>query len=292
MRWRARLRPDIRSLSNVSARSLGGAVASAVRGTSKIRDLRSSVVPHIAGPPDADLPANDPRLSRTTGTQQGCALLQPYDMEVGAGTSHTATFLRAIGPEPWRAAYVQPSRRPKDGRYGENPNRLQHYYQYQVVLKPSPLDILDLYLGSLEALGIDPQAERHPLRRGRLGKSDARRVGPGLGSVAERHGSHAVHVFPAGRRPRLQTDYRRDHLRPRAPGDVPAGRGKRYSISCGRRDGVYLPRRLPPERSRAVDVQLRACRTPNAVRALRQLRERSEAPDGRRSLRCRPTRWC
>ncbi|MCZ7561317.1 MAG: glycine--tRNA ligase subunit alpha [Burkholderiaceae bacterium] len=86
---------------------------------------------------------------------QGCALLQPYDMEVGAGTFHTATFLRAIGPEPWRAAYVQPSRRPKDGRYGDNPNRLQHYYQYQVVLKPSPPDILELYLGSLRALGID-----------------------------------------------------------------------------------------------------------------------------------------
>jgi len=86
---------------------------------------------------------------------QGCALLQPYDMEVGAGTSHTATFLRALGPEPWKAAYVQPSRRPKDGRYGDNPNRLQHYYQYQVVLKPSPPDILDRYLGSLEALGFD-----------------------------------------------------------------------------------------------------------------------------------------
>ena len=87
--------------------------------------------------------------------RQGCALLQPYDMEVGAGTSHTATFLRALGPEPWKAAYVQPSRRPKDGRYGDNPNRLQHYYQYQVVLKPAPADILDLYLASLEALGLD-----------------------------------------------------------------------------------------------------------------------------------------
>ena len=86
---------------------------------------------------------------------KGCALLQPYDMEVGAGTSHTATFLRALGPEPWKAAYVQPSRRPKDGRYGENPNRLQHYYQYQVVLKPAPANILELYLGSLEALGFD-----------------------------------------------------------------------------------------------------------------------------------------
>src|SRR5690606_19532155 len=89
---------------------------------------------------------------------QGCALLQPYDMEVGAGTSHTATFLRSLGPEPWRAAYVQPSRRPRDGRYGENPNRLQHYYQYPVVLKPAPPDILELYLGSLRAIGIDPAA--------------------------------------------------------------------------------------------------------------------------------------
>ena len=86
---------------------------------------------------------------------QGCALLQPYDMEVGAGTSHTATFLRALGPEPWKAAYVQPSRRPKDGRYGNNPNRLQHYYQYQVVLKPAPAHILELYLGSLQTLGFD-----------------------------------------------------------------------------------------------------------------------------------------
>ncbi|MBK7354086.1 MAG: glycine--tRNA ligase subunit alpha [Nitrosomonas sp.] len=88
-------------------------------------------------------------------SRQGCALLQPYDMEVGAGTSHTATFLRALGPEPWRAAYVQPSRRPKDGRYGDNPNRLQHYYQFQVVLKPAPQAILDLYLGSLQELGLD-----------------------------------------------------------------------------------------------------------------------------------------
>ena len=87
--------------------------------------------------------------------EHGCVLLQPYDIEVGAGTFHTATFLRAIGPEPWNAAYVQPSRRPKDGRYGDNPNRLQHYYQYQVVLKPSPLDIQELYLDSLRALGLD-----------------------------------------------------------------------------------------------------------------------------------------
>jgi glycyl-tRNA synthetase alpha chain len=88
--------------------------------------------------------------------KQGCIILQPYDMEVGAGTFHTGTFLRAIGPEPWRSAYVQPSRRPQDGRYGDSPNRTQHYYQFQVVLKPSPDDLQDLYLGSLACLGIDP----------------------------------------------------------------------------------------------------------------------------------------
>ena len=88
--------------------------------------------------------------------EQGCVILQPYDMEMGAGTFHTATFLRSIGPEPWNAAYVQPSRRPTDGRYGENPNRLQHYYQFQVAMKPSPKDIQELYLGSLRMMGIDP----------------------------------------------------------------------------------------------------------------------------------------
>jgi len=91
-----------------------------------------------------------------------CLILQPYDMEVGAGTFHPATTLRALGPEPWRAAYVQPSRRPTDGRYGNNPNRLQHYYQFQVILKPSPADSQDLYLDSLRALGIDPA--RHDIR--------------------------------------------------------------------------------------------------------------------------------
>ena len=89
-------------------------------------------------------------------SDRGCIVLQPYDMEVGAGTFHTATFLRSIGPEPWSAAYAQPSRRPADGRYGENPFRLQHYYQFQVVIKPSPADILEQYLGSLRALGLDP----------------------------------------------------------------------------------------------------------------------------------------
>ncbi|WP_283937523.1 glycine--tRNA ligase subunit alpha [Sphingomonas hankyongi] len=94
--------------------------------------------------------------------EQGCVILQPYDMEMGAGTFHPATVLRALGPNPWRAAYVQPCRRPTDGRYGENPNRLGHYYQYQVVLKPSPADLQDLYLGSLSAIGIDPL--KHDIR--------------------------------------------------------------------------------------------------------------------------------
>ncbi|MGH8580543.1 MAG: glycine--tRNA ligase subunit alpha, partial [Gammaproteobacteria bacterium] len=93
---------------------------------------------------------------QTFWAEHGCVIEQPYDMEMGAGTFHPATFLRAIGPEPWNAAYVQASRRPKDGRYGENPNRLQHFYQFQVILKPSPLEIQEIYLDSLRALGIDP----------------------------------------------------------------------------------------------------------------------------------------
>ncbi len=94
--------------------------------------------------------------------ERGCVILQPYDKEMGAGTFHPATFLRAVGPEPWSAAYVQPSRRPTDGRYGDNPFRLQHYYQYQVVIKPSPLDIQEMYLDSLRAIGIDPNV--HDIR--------------------------------------------------------------------------------------------------------------------------------
>lgn len=95
-------------------------------------------------------------------SEQGCVIMQPLDMEVGAGTFHPATFLRAVGPESWNAAYVQPCRRPTDGRYGENPNRLQHYYQFQVVMKPSPANIQELYLGSLQAMGVDPEV--HDIR--------------------------------------------------------------------------------------------------------------------------------
>ncbi|HTG64067.1 MAG TPA: glycine--tRNA ligase subunit alpha, partial [Sphingomicrobium sp.] len=94
--------------------------------------------------------------------ERGCVILQPYDMEMGAGTFHPATVLRSLGPDPWKCAYVQPCRRPTDGRYGENPNRLGHYYQYQVMLKPSPENLQELYLGSLDAIGIDPL--KHDIR--------------------------------------------------------------------------------------------------------------------------------
>ncbi len=134
---------------------------------------------------------------------KGCAVLQPYDMEVGAGTFHPATTLRSLGTQSWAAAYVQPSRRPTDGRYGENPNRLQHYYQYQVLIKPSPPDLQALYLGSLQAIGVD--MELHDIRfvEDDWESPTLGAWGAGLGSVVRRHGSVAVHVLPAGRGARL-----------------------------------------------------------------------------------------
>jgi glycyl-tRNA synthetase alpha chain len=129
--------------------------------------MPAAVLSKTAEEPDASL---DPTRSfqaliltlQNYWARQGCVILQPYDMEVGAGTFHPATTLRSLGPAPWKAAYVQPSRRPKDGRYGENPNRLQHYYQFQVILKPSPEDLQALYLGSLQAIGVD--AALHDIR--------------------------------------------------------------------------------------------------------------------------------
>ena len=129
---------------------------------SRIRQSRAQ--PRIANG-DFDLPLSFQDLILTLHhywSERGCLILQPYDMEMGAGTFHPATVLRALGPDPWKAAYVQPCRRPTDGRYGENPNRLGHYYQYQVMLKPSPPDLQALYLGSLDAIGIDPL--KHDIR--------------------------------------------------------------------------------------------------------------------------------
>ena len=136
---------------------------------------------------------------------QGCVVLQPYDIEVGAGTFHPATTLRALGPEPWRAAYVQPSRRPTDGRYGQNPNRLQHYYQFQVILKPSPPDLQELYLGSLKELGIDPML--HDLRFVEDDWESPTLGAWGLGWEVWCDGMEVSQFtyFPAGRRPSTAT---------------------------------------------------------------------------------------
>ena len=131
--------------------------------------------------------------------EQGCVILQPYHTEVGAGTFNPATFLRALGPRPWRTAYVEPSIRPTDGRYGENPFRLQHYFQYQVLLKPSPEDVVDVYFASLEAIGIDP--DQHDLRSSRT-TGRARPWAPGApagrcGSTAWRSPSSPTSSRPA-----------------------------------------------------------------------------------------------
>ena len=131
---------------------------------------------------------------------QGCAILQPYDMRMGAGTFHPATTLRALGPEPWRAAYVQPCRRPTDGRYGENPNRLQHYYQYQVILKPNSDDLQELYLQSLATIGVDPLLHDIRFVEDDWESPTLGAWGLGWGSLVRRHGGDAIHLFPAGRR--------------------------------------------------------------------------------------------
>ncbi len=131
----------------------------------------------------------------------GCVILQPYDMEVGAGTFHPATTLRALGPRPWAAAYVQPSRRPTDGRYGDNPNRLQQHYQFQVLIKPSPPDLQAIFLGSLKAIGMD--MDLHDIRfvEDDWESPTLGAWGLGWGGLVRRHGGFAVHLFSAGRRP-------------------------------------------------------------------------------------------
>jgi glycyl-tRNA synthetase alpha chain len=138
---------------------------------------------------------------QTYWAEKGCAIMQPYDMEVGAGTFHPATTLRSLGSKPWAAAYVQPSRRPTDGRYGENPNRLQHYYQYQVLIKPSPPDLQDLYLGSLRAIGID--MDMHDIRFVEDDWESPTLGAWGLGWEVWCDGMEVspIHLFPAGRRP-------------------------------------------------------------------------------------------
>jgi diguanylate cyclase (GGDEF)-like protein/PAS domain S-box-containing protein len=193
-------------------------------------------------------------------------------------------------PGAWNAAYVQPCRRPTDGRYGENPNRLQHYYQFQVVMKPSPADIQDLYLESLRAWASTAGA-RHPLRRGQLGIAHPGRLGPGLGGLAERHGGHPVHLLPAGGRPGVLS--RSPARSPTAWSASPCTcRAWTASTTWSGPDGPgghgHLRRRVPPERGGNVALQLRGGR----YRQLFQFDTASgePAPD-RTTCRCPPTRW-
>ncbi len=166
---------------------------------------------------------------------RGCLLQQPLDIEMGAGTMHPETFLRVLGPEPWNVAYVQPSRRPADGRFGENPNRLFKHHQFQVILKPAPDEVQQLYLQSLEAVRHRSARARRALRRRQLGVADARRVGHRLAGAVRRPGDHAVHLLPAGRRHRPLADLGRADLRARALRDGAAGRRQRVRPRVGRR---------------------------------------------------------
>lgn len=194
---------------------------------------------------------------------QGCVILQPYDMEMGAGTFHPATTLRALGPKPWKAAYVQPSRRPKDGRYGENPNRLQHFYQYQVILKPSPPDLQSLYLASLAAIGVDAKLHVQPLRPAgraarRLHRDDSgRRRAAALRS--RRDEAPARRAEQAHRsivdEERLSSGFRRDRL---------ALDGR--AAKARRRSGRLCPRGEPHERPGAAQARReRFCDSPGAA---------------------------
>src|SRR6202021_1598124 len=145
-------RAGIRSLHRLDSRFLRRYGPARLASPQDFDRTMDEIQPHMR--PERSFPAFILALQRFWA-DQGCVILQPYDMEMGAGTFHPATTLRALGPKPWKATYVQPSRRPKDGRYGENPNRLQHYYQFQVIIKPSPPDLQELYLKSLAAIGID-----------------------------------------------------------------------------------------------------------------------------------------
>ena len=193
-------------------------------------------------------------------TAQNCVLWQPYNIQVGAGTGNPATLLRVLGPEPWRVAYVEPSVRPDDGRYGENPNRMQYYFQYQVILKPDPGNPQELYLKSLEALGINPR--EHDIRFVEDNWESPALGAWGLGWEVWLDGQEItpVHLFPAGGRHRTQPGLGRNHLRAGAhrPAAARQGLGLEYRMAQrrGRRDAV-LWRRAAAQRDRTLHLQLR-----------------------------------
>ena len=207
----------------------------------------------------------------------GCAILQPHDVEIGAGTMNPATFLRVLGPEPWSVAYVEPSRRPADGRYGENPNRLQHYYQYQVILKPSPANIQEVYLKSLQSLGVDPM--RHDIR---FVEDDweAPTLGAwGLGWEVWLDGLEITQFTYFQQAGGIEVSARggRDHLRHRAHRHVPAGRGQRLRSPVERHP--HLWRCAPQERGGMVGPQLRGGRRPPPPSPVRRVPARVAPAD-------------
>ena len=233
----------------------------------------------------------DPRLN-AYWAEQGCVLIQPLDLEVGAGTFHPATFLRALGPEPWNAAYVQPCRRPTDGRYGENPNRLQRYYQYQVVMKPSPDNIVELYFDSLKALGIDPLV--HDLRLVEDNWESPTLGAWGLGWEVWLNGMEVTQFTYFQQAGGLE-------CRP-VLGEITYGlerlcmylQNVRQRLRPGvdlrpRRRAGHLRRRLPPERGGAEHLQLRTRRRGRAVPPLRCLRGGGDEAGRSSACRCRPT---
>ena len=222
--------------------------------------------------------------------ERGCVVLQPYDMEVGAGTFHPATTLRALGPEPWRCAYVQPSRRPTDGRYGENPNRLQHYYQFQVLLKPSPEDSQELYLQSLYHLGINPSV--HDIRFVEDDWESPTLGAWGLGWEVWCDGMEVTQFTYFQQVGGIECRARlgRIDLRSGAAGDVHPGRRECLRPRLGRLRH-HLRRRVQAKRSRRLGLQLRIRRHRAAVPPLRRRGGRVQGAAGARKRRwcCRPT---
>ena len=224
----------------------------------------------------------------TYWAERGCVVQQPYPSEVGAGTFNPATFLRSLGPEPWRVAYVEPSRRPKDGRYGENPNRFQQFFQYQVLLKPSPVDIVEQYFDSLRALGIDPLEHDLRLVEDDWESPTLGAAGRGLAGVDGRAGDLAVHLLPAVRRDRAAGGLGRADLRPRPHRHDAAGQGPRAGPGVvarrarGRRAGAGrardLGRPVGAQRGRVVALQLRGGAGRGAVRDVQDLGGRGAAP--------------
>ncbi len=215
---------------------------------------------------------------------RGCLIGQPYDLEKGAGTMNPLTFFGALGPRPWNVAYVEPSRRPADGRYGENPFRVYKHLQMQVILKPSPARVQDLYIESLEAMGVDLTQARPALRGGQLGGPDPGRLGRGLAGHAGRHGDQPVHLLPAGGRHGLPPGVGRDHLRHRAHLHVPHRHRQHLRPHLGRGEDRrrrlpgQLPHGAPARGVRAQRLQLRARRPGPALAHVRGLREGGLAP--------------